>query len=460
MLQTQSIIKLTSWIITLPFYIYAFLKWHHFKGHFLIQKRFPQISYTIFFIAFLGQTLSLIEDCLFDYNISSQIAQQNISYAVLSLNFAISGLVLYRINLVYLKWKSIHEILKPRSSLSKIEPIQHTNSNSSRTVNPSKPIINNIASTSTVADTGTTDPNTNINIATDLEQPNSVTNKINPIADIHNNVYSSKLSLIILFFIFIGTLIPYLSNTVSITNDIASAIVITEFAILWILIAFSIFNLKHNKVQEGIGCIKECYAILISLLLQMLLQIQYDTHVRMLQYTTFFVLQYTIFVVLYIPLILLFKAEGTLNIKKFHYTTDGKIFQNASTCMDIMDIDNKDPDIVMELPTIQTQSSNRNINKKGSENGNIFINKCLFHFLYRNQGNVRLFSDYLRLCWCSENLLFVERVSIFYQIALTLQQNYQLSIIKIHNNNNNNGLAPLEMQNNLSSVGHSLTLST
>eukprot|EP01083_Nonionella_stella_P235641 828341_1 len=108
--QFRDILKLCTWIITLPIYIYALIKWHQFNGHFLIRNRFPKISYLLFYIMFIAQSLSVIQGWLQIFDIPNHIVNYHITYIVLSLTYTISGLVLYRINLIYLKWKSLQPI--------------------------------------------------------------------------------------------------------------------------------------------------------------------------------------------------------------------------------------------------------------------------------------------------------------------------------------------------------------
>ena len=540
---TRSLVKLVSWIIILPFYIYALLKWHQFKGHFLIQKRFPKISIWIFCIAFLGQTISLIEDWLYDHNISNPIIDYHATYLVLSLSFSISGLVLFRINLIYLKWKSLQPLLLPTSSKQTqlfARANNDSNSSSIPSINTNK--LPQIPKTTII-------PNIKSN-SFSLSKAKEIHIIRDKADDKFQKVYSSNLSLTILFFIFIGSVIAYLSYTLSLSVDIAYLIVIIEFAVLWIMILLSILNIKHKKVEEGtyiyrlfyfvllydtyfissnhiftpinfymlqslhtflmmlaqnffiifcslkrhkyllktgIGCIKECYAVLVSLLVQMTLQIlipygktnNFNAE-QLLQYSTFFVLIYQGFITLYTPLALLLKSEGTLNIKKYQNETDDKVFQNNGGVNDNMNNcnnnnnmdDNDNTEIIydidaqiiantIDLPqlpqlpvvndipndneiNIDNNNNNNNLpqipndnkandsNNNTTNNGNnasIFVRKCLFQFLYRNESNHSIFSDYLRFCFAIENLLFVERVSIFYQLVVQLQKKYELSLI-------------------------------
>ena len=202
---------------------------------------------------------------------------------------------------------------------------------------------------------------------------------------------------------------------------------------------------------------------------------------------------------MYIPLILLYKSEGgTLNIKQYQNETDDKIFQKNSTgnsgnssVDNNNDPQNEEPEIIYnsddnntaetvanpmelprlsqlaELPVVKDKPSNPNQssivmvaqNKNNSNLPNnesnltgIYVQKCLFQFLYRNQSNHCIFSDYLRFCFAIENLQFVERVSIFYQIVVRLQQKNRFSIL--------NSKSPAMMIALHSNHSHTLSIDT
>lgn len=224
---------------------------------------------------------------------------------------------------------------------------------------------------------------------------------------------------------------------------------------------------------------------------------------NLLQYSTFFVLNFQGLITLYIPLILLFKSEGTLNVKQYKNETDDKIFQKTSNGVssnvdDVndpqnkqhdkeeedteiiydLDIDNPEirnnmdlprlsqlPDLPVVIDTIPGNSDNTEIiidtnqtrMSNNNNNNGIFVRKCLFQFLYRNQSNHCIFSDYLRFCFAIENLQFVERVSIFYQLVLKLQKKHELSIVNAKSPAMNPSSCPTLGYN--SSSNHSQTLS-
>eukprot|EP01084_Bolivina_argentea_P162977 283578_1 len=67
--------------------------------------------------------------------------------------------------------------------------------------------------------------------------------------------------------------------------------------------------------------------------------------------------------------------------------------------------------------------------KVSSNDSTIFINKSLFEFLGANKLNHSIFTDYLRVCFALENLLFIERTSIFYEIVLKLKQKNEWSLL-------------------------------
>lgn len=262
LLSIRSIIKLVSLIILLPCYIYAICKWYQFKTHFLIQKRFPKISIILCIIAFLGVIISVIEDLCFDVNISNNTIDSNVMYLVLSLTFSISGLVLYRINLIYLKWKSLQPLLIPTkheftrannnsdsSSLPSTQIVVKSSISINKSIpRKSSPVMPQIGIKSS---SFSLDPKLNTrrdSIINQKEHP--ITEKINK-AHKHHTLYASNLSIIILFFIFIGTVIAYASYTMSLSVDVAYLIVVIEFAVLWIFTLLSIVNIKHKKVAEG-----------------------------------------------------------------------------------------------------------------------------------------------------------------------------------------------------------------
>ena len=245
--QVRSIIKLSSWILTLPFYIYGLLKWREFNGHFLIQNRFPKISYILFYLTFILQTISLIEDWFYLYNISDEYIDFHITYLILSLTFTISGLILYRINLIYLKWKSIHPIysLPPRQSF--IPTNNNSNSSTLPSINKKRLKPPPIQSNNTIISVSNA-------VQKKIVRTNQAMNKI-------KNIYRSKSSMIILYFILFGSIIVYLSYTLTcLATKYAYFIVVIQFGALWICIVLSIINIKHKKVEEGINYISCLYS--------------------------------------------------------------------------------------------------------------------------------------------------------------------------------------------------------
>eukprot|EP01084_Bolivina_argentea_P224179 379156_1 len=209
MLAPENIAKVATWFITLPFYIYALLKWRQFNEHFLIKNRFPKLSYTLFCIMFMAQTLSTVEGVGHDYSAHPHNVHYTLTLFISSLTFTISGLILFRINLIYLKWKA------SQSMSTSNFPHLHVPSV------PTEPVKNN--------------PPIAIKPARKAR-----------------SIYRSRLSLITLCFICIGSFALCISCFVS--ESVHLFLSTTTYTLLCVFIAVSIWNIKYKNVQEGAGC--------------------------------------------------------------------------------------------------------------------------------------------------------------------------------------------------------------
>eukprot|EP01084_Bolivina_argentea_P233633 393454_1 len=98
------------WPLTIPLYIYGFSKWHAFRHHFLISKRFPKITYFLGVAAILEHLLISSVFWLHYCNVYNSVTYFLVSCCE-AFMFAALSIVLYRIFLVYLTWRQLQNTL-------------------------------------------------------------------------------------------------------------------------------------------------------------------------------------------------------------------------------------------------------------------------------------------------------------------------------------------------------------
>ena len=96
------------WLFTTPLYVYGFIKWGQFNQHFLINKRFPKITYWLAISAILEHALSTLIYWLYFYIPDHGLINFLVS-CIEAFAFTAFSCILYRGFLVYLRWKQHHE---------------------------------------------------------------------------------------------------------------------------------------------------------------------------------------------------------------------------------------------------------------------------------------------------------------------------------------------------------------
>ena len=198
--------------------------------------------------------------------------------------------------------------------------------------------------------------------------------------------------------------------------------------------------------QIGIGCVKEAYILLIFLVFTIvtspLLSYREITNVMRYMFVTYPMVPGLL--TLYVTLYYIYKCEGTLNVDRWHQKYKTQMF-NASP---------KQSDFAIIL-TDETSSDRKQGNNKDDEMETKEANEemedisampfsCIEYL--EDSDNYKIFSKYLAHCFALENILFVERVSVLYQIVLDLKEkngesrNRILSLSPSGYSSNNNSL--------------------
>ena len=102
------------WIGTIPLYIYGFIKWYQFRDHFLIRKRFPNITYCLATSAIIEHILSTVIFWLFYYHEDDAIIKFILT-DIEAVAFTALSLILYRGFLLYLQWKKYQQVIQDKS---------------------------------------------------------------------------------------------------------------------------------------------------------------------------------------------------------------------------------------------------------------------------------------------------------------------------------------------------------
>eukprot|EP01083_Nonionella_stella_P112141 329498_1 len=91
-------ITMTSmFIVWVPIYVYLLIKWCKHQHHFVIRNRFPNISITVFIVSIFVQILAIIDSLIPVYSWEFHLI-------ICSLTAVTTGLIFYRIHLIYVRW--------------------------------------------------------------------------------------------------------------------------------------------------------------------------------------------------------------------------------------------------------------------------------------------------------------------------------------------------------------------
>eukprot|EP01084_Bolivina_argentea_P216778 368203_1 len=181
-----------------------------------------------------------------------------------------------------------------------------------------------------------------------------------------------------------------------ITFIMKAFIVWSTWTFVMIITIILIIMIIINKVKDGIGSTKEGFAMVIIFIFSSLL-VALSGVGDVIPYITYITHTLAIYIQalypLYIALYYIYKEEGTLNKKELKDETD----QDAGVKI----VDNN------------------------------VANLTLFAFLEKNVENYTAFREFLGYMWALENLLFYERVCIFYEIVLKYRNSNVLGDVKI-----------------------------
>eukprot|EP01084_Bolivina_argentea_P216775 368198_1 len=173
-------------------------------------------------------------------------------------------------------------------------------------------------------------------------------------------------------------------------------IVWSTWTFVMIITIILIIIFAVNKVKDGIGSTKEGLVQVLMFIVAGLMNATHDLG-GVFPYIGHIVHSFVVYLQalypLYIALYYIYKEEGTLNKKELKDETD----QDAGVKI----VDNN------------------------------VANLTLFAFLEKNVENYTAFREFLGYMWALENLLFYERVCIFYEIVLKYRNSNVLGDVKI-----------------------------
>ena len=261
-----------AFFISIPFYIYGIFKWRQFKLHFMVQKRFPMVSNMIVLvgiITMINETVrgwlnwkngSLIEDDSYIDMFIQSFAASN--------GFLICSLSVYRLLLIYLRWKqsqsAINQVLetehplhppnhddiihsKPSLRYSKSNGTKNTSKATHKTISLSPTRSSPMESTPTISNMSTSP------VVADITPEPSPDQQIIIQSDSVNNIYGSHYvhqnipSIIFTIYIFLGYCAILSRKYANIPSNILN--------LLWITLLFIgitlILMIKCQRVQEG-----------------------------------------------------------------------------------------------------------------------------------------------------------------------------------------------------------------
>eukprot|EP01084_Bolivina_argentea_P251973 422828_1 len=149
---------------------------------------------------------------------------------------------------------------------------------------------------------------------------------------------------------------------------------------------------KCKRVKELFGCLYECYILFGIIISHWLVRIFTPNDTNIIRFEGYVYSHIISLFILYYTLYFLHKHE---------YKSEYQLERRAS--------------FTSIGSTSKTPSDEQN-----QHNNNVHINiethETLFEYL-NNKNNYEIFSKYLAYCWCLENLLFVEKVCVFYWLV-------------------------------------------
>eukprot|EP01084_Bolivina_argentea_P015697 29428_1 len=352
-----AIIQLIFSILSIVSYAYGIKKWIQLETHFMIRQRFPTISKLIVMLSFIGSTLKTIERWIQFHNNNALYVPKNkhaIEYMLWITIIQSSGRSLSFF---------VYGLINQRLLLIYLRWKRHQMSIS------------------------------------DVQK--HVFKK-------HNNIYYNLFCRAIFVFTLIGALYMtlcclfgdmYIDNEIIIINSV--------FWILMLMInIILIFIIICKKVKDGIGCLTETVIMLCYLLVNTIfppLAYTNDSLVfpcyLMLSFLPFF----EGFFPLFIPLYYIYRLEGTLNIYKIKQNNKKRIlFHIKNKLYSLNSITS------VKVPTHTPQTP---------QTPQINYEMGFFEFI-KEYKNYKIFCKYLSYSWAIENILFLERVSIIYEIII------------------------------------------
>eukprot|EP01083_Nonionella_stella_P077447 211520_1 len=440
---------------SLPLYIYGLYKWHQFKQHFMVMKRFPLVSNLIVIVSLITMINEIIRRWL-DYLNGSPLSNHHgliFFRSVASANtFLLCSLPVYRLLLIYLQWK------KSQSVITKILNKESKSNPSPPTIacavsNPT-PRISPLSISHTLPSPQSTPhsmPKTSPVTATNLSLTFMSDNGASPRADSiifaqypsgsmpQQHVSQPITSVILALFMFLGYFALLVHQIARIPTFITG--MIWTCAILCSL--FLIIVVKVERVDEGIGCLREAYTIMLCLIINLIAHVismvdRPDTlDACIMQYISASLLPIFGLLPIYIALFYIKQCEGSLNVHEWTNKFKEEMYRNRNSVM------SRASSLHSALPvppmsrtsSVHTVSAlsivigpNRNSNtlstmkqqkEKAKQSAHSVVAaldlKCL-DFL-KTEVNYKAFATYLGHCFALENLLFMENVNILYAIV-------------------------------------------
>eukprot|EP01084_Bolivina_argentea_P099224 178364_1 len=352
----EIILPSICFIISLPIYFYGIMKWIAFSRHYYIRKRFPLISILMAVASFLNGTLFLIIHWLKYYT------KRKIRGSIpASASYFIYTLINLRLFLIFMRDRQHKQYLLIMPEI-KSETVAHST-------------IQLVKQASISVSSATIDSNNITNTTTKAHKT--------------SNIYYHPFSIILLLFAFIGAIIilPIHRTTTNVSVFIIATCWTFQFCVTLALIAIMCIQ----NVKEGIGCLREAFVMLLaSVILSSAVAFRNLGNLGYITFTAYVLAPYFQGLYpLFIAIYYIYKCENTLDHKKWIENGHENVIENKYIKQEIVEVDTR---------TIDT-------------------NVDFFTFL-KEPKNYIAFKQYCCHCWAIENLLFIERVSVIYNVIL------------------------------------------
>ncbi len=249
----------------------------------------------------------------------------------------------------------------------------------------------------------------------ELSESDGPTTRKHVIETQHRSLYRNKYSI---FFYIYTVLFAVWILYCHTSADLIMYASMSWMTVLIIGVTLVIF-IKCKKVKEGIGCILEAYVLLIFILLNTAMTgAMGSADATTQQYFHNSLAPITALLPLYFSLYYVYKAEGSLSPNNWIHKHSEDIYSEFEASS------------LNSLHSLHSLSSRT----KNEKTGQIELNMDIPVFTYLvEKNNYKLFAKYLAHCFCLENLLFVQTVSVYFQTVIKVTKVEMSNTVKTGN---------------------------